>query len=97
MKARTKEEIMEFFEKLVGERLSTKGDEKSLGITIHKNGNIEVELYKMYDYFGINYQSLKKISEFFDTENIDVDQSSTRGCETCDYGFKYTHTFYIKP
>lgn len=101
MKKRTDIEIKEFFETLVGEKLKIGDDVRNdevLKITFKDKDSLEIELSQMYEYLEvqINYETLKKVSEFFETENINVDQDFSSGCETCDYGSKYTHTFYIK-
>lgn len=44
-----------------------------------------------YKPMPVNYDSLKKLSEFFGTDKIDIyGEESHPGCETCDLGSSYT-------
>lgn len=59
---------------------------------------IEVKVSKMYSFVEINSIILLKLSQLFETLNIDVtDRDSNPGCETCDYGSNYSYTLVIKP
>ena len=45
----------------------------------------------------INYGFLKDLSEYFGTDNINIENDiCVSGCETCDWGSEYGYTFYIK-
>lgn len=54
----------------------------------------------MYEYGGpdINVEFLLELCDIFGTKKVDVDKDSisSNGCETCDYGSAYGHTFIIK-
>lgn len=56
---------------------------------------IRIKVEKMYSYVTCNFSHLKRLSELFGTEKIDVDDWSVSGCETCDYGSSYVRTFQI--
>lgn len=60
-----------------------------------RDGKVRIEISKMYDYIDCSFAKLCEMSEFFDTKNIDVDEWSSRGCDTCDYGSSYTKMFDI--
>lgn len=63
-------------------------------IDIWQNQNIvNVEVSRMYEFLPLTFAHLKKLAVIFGTERFAVDQDSYKGCETCDYGSKYTHTF----
>ena len=44
----------------------------------------------------LNFDVLIKLSELFGTQDINVDNYSVSGCETCDYGSDYGHEIAIK-
>ncbi len=57
----------------------------------------EVTVGKMYSApcIVVNLSNLMKLSEMFGTEKIDVDNYANAGCDTCEYGSDYGHTFQI--
>ena len=59
-------------------------------------GEIQVEVSRMYEYLPITFNVLMKLSEIFGTREFGTNQHSFNGCETCDYGCSYTHTFFIR-
>lgn len=58
---------------------------------------IRIELSSMYEPPSMNFGIVKGISEYFETENINSDQFSWGGCETCDFGSSYGYTLTIEP
>jgi len=38
---------------------------------------------------------LKELSDYFGTDEIDIDSYGQGGCDTCDYGSDYGHTVQI--
>ncbi len=79
---------------------------QSLGIVEDWAGGVElvitsrptgltIKIAAMYRSPKINFPSLKKLSDIFGTDNIDVDDFEHRGCETCDYGSSYGHDIVI--
>ena len=56
---------------------------------------IEVIIKQMYEYINCSLENLIKVSRIVGTEKIDVDEWSTGGCETCDYGSSYEKTITI--
>lgn len=60
------------------------------------NGGYEITYGQMYESPGLNFTHLKKLSELFGTDNIDVDNYGYGGCETCDFGSDYGHTIQIR-
>lgn len=60
-----------------------------------KKEAFEIEWGDMYERPELSFASLKRLSEIFGTEEIDVDQYSNGGCESCDYGSDYGHTIQI--
>lgn len=66
-------------------------------LTINKitNTKFEIGIYQMYDAPVINFTTLKKLSDLLGTEEIDVNNYSQAGCETCDYGSSYGHEIQV--
>lgn len=54
-----------------------------------------IKIGKMYSSPVINFSVLKKLSEMFGTEEIDVDDYAYKGCDTCDHGSEYGHEIQI--
>ncbi len=49
-----------------------------------------------YEAPEISFERLKKLSEFFGTDKVDVvDKIARGGCETCDYGSAYGHQIKV--
>ena len=57
-----------------------------------KNGLIELAVIGE---FGLSYKPMSDLAEFFETDNINVDQEHFDGCETCGYGEKDVTIYYI--
>lgn len=55
----------------------------------------EITVGSMYTAVGVGLKKLLKLVEMFGTEEIDVDDFSYGGCETCDYGSDYGHTLQL--
>lgn len=55
----------------------------------------ELEYGKMYDAPPLNFATLSNLADLFGTREIDVDNYSSSGCDTCDYGSDYGHTIQI--
>jgi len=56
---------------------------------------LEITYGKMYESPELSFSILKQLSELFGTNEIDVDDYSYGGCETCDYGSDYGHTIQV--
>lgn len=93
MTKRTKEEVEKFFNE---------------DVPHDRHGDFEVRVYpwlegwrvevdQMYNYAPFNFAFLKKVAEFFGTENLNESRWSRDGCETCDYGSVYTVELTIQP
>ena len=54
-----------------------------------------VTVSSMYEYISLNLKILKALAKIFKTEDFGVNNWASGGCETCDYGSKYTHEFTI--
>jgi hypothetical protein len=59
-------------------------------------GCLKIEYGCMYEAPLLNFSVLKKLSELFGTDNIDVDDYAYGGCDTCDYGSNYGHEIAIR-
>lgn len=59
------------------------------------DNGIEIDYHQMYGAPSLSFAMLKKLSEFFGTDHIDVDNYSRGGCETCDFGSAYGHTIQV--
>lgn len=56
----------------------------------------DITIGAMYEPPVLNFGILKSLSEMFGTDEINVDDYSQAGCETCDYGSEYGHTIEIR-
>lgn len=95
---RTQSEIEKFIHNLWPEVFVSGFDSRdvTLQVTVKPN-EVQLELSRMYDYIELQFEHLLKISKFFGTKNIaDADRSHYSGCETCDYGSKYSFTLNIR-
>lgn len=92
---KTKEEITEFITQICKETEPYKGavNRRDFEVDFKKYSEKEVlfEVTMMYESpIKLNLATLKRLSEFFGTDNIDnYDDISHSGCETCDYGSSY--------
>lgn len=63
---------------------------------IGKENDFQIKYGQMYEAPILNFGTLKELSELFGTDNIDVDDYSYRGCDTCDYGSDYGHEIQVR-
>lgn len=57
---------------------------------------IEIIYTRSYSAPELSFKTLKELSEYFGTDEIDVDSSiHNHGCDTCDYGSSYGHYIQI--
>jgi hypothetical protein len=59
------------------------------------NDGYEISYGSMYESPELSFAMLCKLSELFGTKSVDVDNYSSSGCESCDYGSDYGHTIQI--
>lgn len=56
-----------------------------------------ITITQMYEYVEFGFDELAKLSELFQTRNINIgNRYSSPGCETCDYGSRYVITVWVK-
>lgn len=89
MKTKSKEEITTFFKELFKEERETEIE------TIFSTDELRVTVSQMYNFVEVDFKKMKAIGEFFETENLNVENDSYPGCETCDYGSSYQMTFVL--
>lgn len=75
-------------------------DFQDLKVTIapiknEKGSGFEIKISQEYEYVDMNFEILFNLAEYFGTKKIDIDNWSSRGCDTCDYGSSYTHSIQI--
>jgi hypothetical protein len=71
-------------------------DIRKIPATDLKRGEgFEICVKKMYEFVPMNFKVLKGLGELFGTDQIDVDNWSRSGCQTCDYGSSYEVKFQI--
>ena len=58
--------------------------------------SLTIEIKQMYEYVDCSFGRLKKLSELFGTDNIDMNNWASKGCDTCDFGSSYTVNLDIK-
>lgn len=54
-----------------------------------------IKVSQMYEYVDASFVILKRMSDLFGTEDIDIDEDYSEGCETCDYGSSYSKIFIV--
>lgn len=86
MRARTEKEIRAKIQEVFDSECST--------LRISET-RVNIVISRMYDYIDCSFKNLRALADFFETDNLDVDQWSSRGCDTCDYGSSYTKEFTI--
>lgn len=57
---------------------------------------ITIKYGEMYEPPVLNFSTLMELSEYFGTQEIDVDKYSVGGCESCDFGSDYGHEITIR-
>lgn len=91
-----KKDIEKFFFSLMNEPKYGWVNKPTVDTFWRKNGPLVISVQKMYESpIVVNFALLKKISEKFKTDKVDVDDWGRGGCESCDYGSSYGHTFQI--
>lgn len=55
----------------------------------------EIDFTEMYEAPTLSYKMMKELSELFGTEEIDFDEYSQGGCESCDYGSAYGYRVQV--
>lgn len=72
------------------------GENRHTDVVISKlMDGFEIDYSRMYSAPGLSFEKLKKLSEYFGTEKIDVDDYGQSGCETCDWGSEYGHRIQV--
>jgi uncharacterized protein (TIGR02996 family) len=66
-----------------------------LEVRAHARAAAEIKYGEMYTAPALTFDALSQLSELFGTTQIDVDDYSQGGCETCDWGSDYGHTIQI--
>lgn len=69
--------------------------EKPVVTATNDGETVRIHAARMYSFVDVSFAALKELSELFGTDQIDTDQSSVSGCETCDYGSSYDVTFIV--
>ena len=55
----------------------------------------EIDFTEMFEPPGLSYDWMTELAEKFGTKDIDFDNVSQGGCETCDYGSKYGYRIQV--
>jgi hypothetical protein len=58
--------------------------------------HFDVTISQMYEFVPANFTHMKALSELFGTDDINMNNWSYAGCETCDWGSNYSVQFDIK-
>lgn len=61
----------------------------------HYRDHFVIKWTEQYRAPDLSYELLRKLAEHFGTEKIDVEDYSSSGCETCDYGSAYGHEIQV--
>lgn len=65
----------------------------TVSICAGADGKITLTITKMYEYMGLTFDLMMKISEILGTTEFNVNNYDSGGCETCDYGSNYALSF----
>lgn len=84
----TKEEVLEFLQRTFDEADDFSAEKSS--------GGWNLEVSRMYEYVEFSAEKMFSICRFFNTMNVNDDRYAYGGCETCDYGSKYTVEFTVR-
>ena len=98
MTERTPSEVLAKVEQIWPE-VNEESDRSIYGATVTPEVNgWRIEMKTMYGYVRLTLDRLMALSAFMGTKNIDtVDQYSSDGCDTCDYGSLYTLALSVRP
>jgi hypothetical protein len=92
----TREQVLELFKKFEDVD-SWRKIEDIVYRTIPGDNSIEIKVTSMYSNpINCNYDLLKGLMDLFKTTTIDVDDYDVHGCDSCDWGSAYGHTFQIR-
>lgn len=65
-------------------------------IEIDRDDNdFRITIGSMYNPPKLNFSTLTSLSRLFGTEEIDVNEYSQGGCDSCDWGSDYGHTIDV--
>lgn len=90
------EQIVKFMKKLFKDEANS-WDHFECKVSKNTKEEIKFSINRMYEYVSINLGVLMQMAEFFGTKKINEDQYSSDGCDTCDYGSRYTYDFTVQP
>lgn len=90
----TNEELIKIFTKLCPPQYNWR--ETDVQIITNSPEQILVEISCMYESPDKGFKILKRISEAFGTDNVDVLYDiNESGCKTCDYGSRYGYAIRV--
>jgi hypothetical protein len=92
MLKKSKEEIEQFVVEVFPPR---KYDYQEVEISVEP-AKITILVSRMYAAVPLSFEILTKFSKFFDTMEINENSFGQPGCDTCDYGSKYSIELTIK-
>lgn len=70
--------------------------DKCIEISRPTEDSLKVEVKQMYSYVDCSFGRLKKLSDLLGTDEIDMNNWASKGCDTCDFGSCYTVAIDIK-
>lgn len=73
------------------ESAKTDGWHDTIPEEIRQTGPSRIEFRNMYEYISMGPRQIMALSGVFGTDQWNLDQWSSPGCETCDYGSQYVH------
>ena len=94
----TREEIETWVREWIGRYCSEACPVEGINVKARESspGNWNVQVWQSYDYIQVPLIALLEMAAAFETNDITSDLYGQSGCETCDYGSKYTTTWYVK-
>lgn len=66
-------------------------DHQEVEITLdNKQKHVFIRVTRMYNYVPLSFSIMKQISEKLGCREINDEREHSSGCETCDYGSRYS-------
>lgn len=62
-----------------------------------EDGTLRINVTSEYEYVDITFEQLEKITELCGSKKLNIgEKDGWGGCDTCDYGSRYTVPLYVK-
>jgi hypothetical protein len=93
-KDKIEKSVNELFNK---DKYGTSHRDFEFNVNVISQNEVELTVSQMYKFVDASLENLIALAELFETKNINMNNWSSNGCDTCDYGSCYSITFTITP